>query len=90
MATTARLAVPGALPHVMIRGIERRPIFRRDKDREDFLDRMGSLLPETGTACYAWEVFWMLVKSLARLVENNRWRPEVFSVIRRLVSWGWG
>ena len=38
----------------MIRGIERRAIFRSDKDREDFVDRLGSLLPETGTVCYAW------------------------------------
>ena len=38
----------------MIRGIERRNIFRSDRDRNDFLERLASLLPETGTACYAW------------------------------------
>ena len=38
----------------MIRGIERRRIFNDDKDRENFIDRMSILLPETGTTCYAW------------------------------------
>jgi len=38
----------------MIRGIERRKIFLDNKDREDLLDRLSSLLPETETSCYAW------------------------------------
>ena len=38
----------------MIRGIERRKIFLDNKDREDFLDRLSELLPETETLCYAW------------------------------------
>jgi len=38
----------------MIRGIERRRIFRNDADREDFLARLAILLPKTETACYAW------------------------------------
>jgi REP element-mobilizing transposase RayT len=38
----------------MIRGIERRKIFRDNEDREDFLNRLEKLLPETQTACYAW------------------------------------
>jgi REP element-mobilizing transposase RayT len=38
----------------MIRGIERRKIFRDDKDRENFLERLSILLPETKTQCYAW------------------------------------
>ncbi|MEW6664285.1 MAG: transposase [Thermodesulfobacteriota bacterium] len=54
MPRRARLDAPGALHHVMIRGIERRAIFRSDKDREDLLDRIEPLLPKTGTACYAW------------------------------------
>lgn len=38
----------------MIRGIERRKIFRNNKDREDFLARLGNLLPETQTDCCGW------------------------------------
>ena len=54
MPRLARLDAPGALHHIMIRGIERRKIFRNDKDREDFLDRLSTLLPKTETSCYAW------------------------------------
>ena len=33
----------------MMRGIERRAIFRSDGDREDFLERLSTLLPGTKT-----------------------------------------
>jgi len=54
MARLARLDAPGVFHHVMIRGIERRNIFRNNKDREDFVNRLGKLLPETQTTCYGW------------------------------------
>jgi putative transposase len=54
MPRIARLDSPGLLHHVMIRGIERRKIFNDDKDREYFIDRLSTLLPETKTQCYAW------------------------------------
>ncbi len=38
----------------MIRGIERRKIFRDNKDRDDFIERLSIILPETDTSCYAW------------------------------------
>jgi REP element-mobilizing transposase RayT len=40
----------------MIRGIEKRVIFRDDRDREAFLDRMGGILVESYTPCYAWSL----------------------------------
>ncbi|MGM0427882.1 MAG: transposase [Thermodesulfobacteriota bacterium] len=54
MPRVSRLDTPGLLHHVMIRGIERRKIFRNDVDREDFIERLSDLLPETRTQCYAW------------------------------------
>jgi len=54
MPRIARLDTPGLLHHVMIRGIERRKIFKDDKDREDFIERLSALIPETKTQCYAW------------------------------------
>lgn len=45
---------PGTLHHVIIRGIERRKIYRSTDDYEDFIGRLSTLLPETKTACYAW------------------------------------
>ena len=43
MPRKARLDSPGTLHHVIIRGIERRPIVDDDKDRENFVSRMGQL-----------------------------------------------
>jgi len=54
MPRQARLDVPGLLQHVMARGIERRNIFKDDKDREAFLGRLAVILEETQTQCYAW------------------------------------
>jgi len=54
MPRQPRLDAAGVLHHVMIRGIERRNIFRDTKDRNDLIDRLSFLLPETDTACYAW------------------------------------
>jgi len=54
MPRTARLDTPGLLHHIMIRGIERRKIFNDDKDRENIIERLSILLPETKTQCCAW------------------------------------
>ncbi len=54
MARAGRLDAPGAVHHVMLRGIERRRIFRSDEDRLDFLSRLDRLLPEEGWRCFVW------------------------------------
>lgn len=54
MPRLARLDIPGLLQHVIIRGIERRDIFKDDIDRQNYLDRVTTLPPETGVRCYAW------------------------------------
>lgn len=54
MPRLARLDATGVLQHIIIRGIERRKIFRSDLDEDNFLERLSNLLPETKTACYAW------------------------------------
>jgi putative transposase len=54
MPRQARIDAPGALHHIIIRGIERKRIFQDDLDRDDFLSRMGNILPESKTECYAW------------------------------------
>ncbi len=47
MPRLARLDAPGVIHHIMIRGIERRKIFRNNEDRDDFLERLSIILPET-------------------------------------------
>lgn len=54
MPRHARIDAPGALQHIMVRGIERRRLFRDDRDRDRFLERFGVVLQETGTPCLAW------------------------------------
>jgi len=54
MARQPRDDAPGVAHHVMARGIERRPLFRDDADREDFLQRLSRLAPELGFRCFAW------------------------------------
>ena len=54
MLRKARIDAPEAVHHIIIRGIERRPIFRSDSDRAYLLQRLGRPLPETQTECFAW------------------------------------
>jgi len=54
MPRKARIDAPGALHHVIVRGIERGNIFRSDYDRRNFLNRLEKLIPETQTDCFAW------------------------------------
>jgi len=53
MPRQARIDFPGALHHIMVRGIDRCDIFKSDVDQEHFLDRLGVVLEESGTHCYA-------------------------------------
>jgi putative transposase len=62
-----RLDAPGVLQHVMVRGLERRAIFRDDRDRADFLERLASVNERTGLEILAWALlpnhFHLLVRS---------------------------
>ena len=54
MPRQSRIDAPGALHHIIARGIGRRNIFNDDQDRENFLERLKKVLEETRTGCYAW------------------------------------
>jgi len=54
MPRKARIDAPGAVHHVIVRGIERRKIFRSDYDRHNFINRLSELIPGTATDCFAW------------------------------------
>jgi REP element-mobilizing transposase RayT len=54
MPRKARIDAPGALHHIIIRGIERRRIFSGDQDRDDFMERLCNIVTETKTSCFAW------------------------------------
>ncbi|CAB1070732.1 hypothetical protein D1AOALGA4SA_1014 [Olavius algarvensis Delta 1 endosymbiont] len=54
MPRKARIDAPGALHHIIIRGIERKAIFKDTTDRKNFFERSGHIISETETSCYAW------------------------------------
>lgn len=54
MPRRARIDAPGALQHIICRGIDRCRVFRDDSDRREFISRLGRILGETRTTCYAW------------------------------------
>lgn len=81
MPRLARLDAPGVFHHVIIRGIERRNIFRNNNDREDFLDRLGRLLALTKTTCYG----WALLSNHAHFLLRSGQVP-LATVMRRLLT----
>ena len=67
MPRKARIDAPGALHHIICRGIEKTRIFRDDADRDGFVKRLGRVISETNTHCYAWALipnhFHLLLKT---------------------------
>lgn len=81
MPRKARIDAPGALHHIIVRGIERRKIFRDDSDRYDFIERVGAIIEETGTECFA----WALIPNHFHLLLRTGNHP-VAHVMRRLLT----
>jgi len=46
MPRQARIDAPGALHHIIVRGIERRRIFSNDQNRDNFIKRLGDIVTE--------------------------------------------
>ncbi len=67
MPRRSRIDAPGALHHIIVRGIERSKIFRNEDDRQDLLRRLSGVLVETATRCFAWVLmdnhFHLLLKT---------------------------
>ena len=81
MPRQARIDTPGAPHHIMVRGIERKKIFRDNKDCDDFLARLGKIVSETSTPCYA----WALIPNHAHLLLPTGSAP-LSHVMRRLLT----
>jgi putative transposase len=81
MPRKARIDAPGALHHIIIRGIERNPIFKNSGDYGNFLDRFGKVIRETSTICYA----WALIPNHVHLLLRTGTIP-ISTVMRRLLT----
>ncbi len=81
MPRQARIDAPNALHHIIVRGIERKRIFHDDSDRKSFLERLGGILEETSTSCYA----WALLPKHFHLCLRTGTHP-IATVMRRLLT----
>jgi REP element-mobilizing transposase RayT len=54
MPRKSRIDAAGAVHHVIARGINKADIFSDEADYKSFLNRLGSVLTGTKTACFAW------------------------------------
>jgi REP element-mobilizing transposase RayT len=81
MPRKARIDAPGALHHIIIRGIDRCVIFTDDRDRDQFIERLGDILTDTDTPCYA----WALIPNHVHLLLKTGSTP-IAGVMRRLLT----
>jgi putative transposase len=81
MPRKARIDAPGAVHHVIARGIEKRDIFWDDYDRNNFLERLGTIIDESDTHCYA----WALLPNHCHLLFKTGLSP-IATVMRRLLT----
>ena len=81
MPRKSRIYAPGALQHIVIRGIEKKRIFRSAIDYQNFLERFDNILTETDTPCYAWALMPNHVHLLLRTGE-----VPLSTVMRRLLT----
>ncbi len=81
MPRKARIDAPGALHHIIVRGIARRKVFDDNTDRDFFVERLGSVLSDTETQCFAWALipnhFHFLLKTGA---------TPIATVMKRLLT----
>ena len=81
MPRLARLDAPGVLHHVIGRGIERKKIFLNNRDRNDFVARLGELAEDDSMDIYA----WALVPNHFHLLCKTNKRP-LSSSMRKLLT----
>jgi putative transposase len=75
MPRQARLDAAGVLHHVMARGIEGGVIFRDDRDKDNFVERLSALASKQEWIIYGWSLmsnhFHLLVKTGKRPLSRN-------------------
>jgi REP element-mobilizing transposase RayT len=81
MPRKARIDAPGALHHIIVRGIELKSIFYDNADRANFVNRLSHIIPETETGCYA----WALMSNHVHLLLQTGLTP-IATVMRRLLT----
>lgn len=81
MPRKARIDAPGALHHIIARGIGRRKVFDDDEDRDFFVERLGEIISDTDTKCFA----WALIPNHFHLILKTGYVP-IATVMKRLLT----
>jgi putative transposase len=82
MPRQARLDVPGALHHIMVRGLDKTNIFRDDEDRVRFLERLGLTVSDGKCTVYA----WVLMDNHVHILFKSG-KQGISAVMRKLLTW---
>jgi putative transposase len=82
MPRQARLDVPGALHHIIVRGIDKTNIFRDEEDKARFLERLGLTVKAGQCSVYAWVLMSNHVHILFRSGKDG-----ISTVMRKLLTW---
>jgi REP-associated tyrosine transposase len=82
MPRQARLDVPGALHHLMLRGINKSSIFEDDQDRSLFLNRLEKNVAAAGASVYAWSLMTNHVHLLFKSGKQG-----ISNVMRKQLTW---
>ncbi|MBM4330228.1 MAG: hypothetical protein FJ117_03205 [Deltaproteobacteria bacterium] len=80
MPRKARLDVPGALHHIMVRGVNKSAIFDDDQDRQKLMERLEENIVEAKCSIYAW------VLMTNHLLFKNGGKGNS-TVMRKLLTW---
>jgi putative transposase len=81
MPRKARIDAPGAIHHVIGRGINRQEIFSDKKDYNNFLERLDDLLTGSRTSCYAWALIPNHFHLLLRTGDDS-----ISNIMKRLLT----
>jgi putative transposase len=82
MPRQARLDVPGALHHIMVRGINKANIFDDNEDKTRFLERLGQNVIEGKCSVYA----WVLMDNHVHLLFKSG-KHGISAVMRKQLTW---
>ena len=82
MPRQARLDVPGALHHIMVRGINKSNIFDDERDKTGFLERLGQNVVEGKNFVYA----WVLMDNHVHILFKSG-RDGISAMMRKQLTW---
>ena len=82
MPRKARLDVPGALHHIIVRGINKAAIFNDDQDKTLFVERLSENIIQGQCKVYAWV---LMTNHIHLLFKSGK--DGISAVMRKQLTW---